>query len=119
MNDISTPIMSMPPKMTKLKFKSIRKQQDMPIVVFADFRCIVDWIQRHNSAHKDYSQQHRPVSVRWKLLSLLDCPDELNMELSGENVVHLFLLHMRDLQERLMKAVMRNKRRKMTADDRR
>ena len=41
------------------------------------------------------------------------------MEVSGDHIVHLFLLHMRELQERLMKELTRNERLKMTADDRR
>ena len=112
--------MTMPPEGTTLKFKSITNKQDMPFVVFADFECIVERIDRQSGAHTHYYQQHRPVSVGWKLVSLLDdFPEEPYMEVSGDDVVHLVLLHMRELQERLMQELTRNERLKMTADDRR
>jgi len=117
-NDVSTTIMTMPPEGMTLKFKSVTNQQDMPFVVFADFECIVERIDRQSSAHPHIYQQHRPISVGWKLVSLLDdFPQEPYMEVSGDHVVHQFLLHMQQLQERLMKELTRNERLKMTDED--
>ena len=69
-NDVSTTVMTMPPEGTTLKFKSVTNQQDMPIVVFADFECIVERIDRQSGGHTHIYQQPRPVSVGWKLV---DC----------------------------------------------
>ena len=53
---VSTTILPMLPEGKTLKFKSITNQQDMRFVVFADFECIVQPIDRQTGPHTQMSQ---------------------------------------------------------------
>ncbi|KAK3101500.1 hypothetical protein FSP39_004054 [Pinctada imbricata] len=105
-----------------LQFKEVKKQLKVPYVVYADFESI---LEQQYGCHPDPSKastiklaRHIPSGFTYKVVGLNQELTEDHVTYRGPDTIKVFMDHMVNLEERLIKVMNNPKPLQMTDDDR-